>query len=151
PQEAINVYAHLVGRPAPLLASATFKDFVSCAPVDAYTFALLVSGLVDAGLLKEAVIVFEDAFTILQFVPRQLLETLVGKLEDKSMLDFAQICLKRYSRRVEDSQPAHLRATAAAESDDLSVSVPEAAPARLPLSYFGYLMSGKTANNDDDY
>ncbi|KAJ2569830.1 hypothetical protein GGH95_004260 [Coemansia sp. RSA 1836] len=145
PLDAISVYAHLVGRPMPLLASATFQDFVSSAPVDAYTFALMVSGLVDAGLLKEAVIVFEDAFTVLPFVPRQLLETLVGKLEERELLDFAQLCLKRYTKRVEDSQPAHLRV---AESDGLGVALPEAAPARLPLSYFGYLLDQKSRDED---
>ncbi|KAJ2642451.1 hypothetical protein GGF44_001661 [Coemansia sp. RSA 1694] len=105
----------------------------------------MVSGLVDAGLLKEAVIVFEDAFTVLPFVPRQLLETLVGKLEERELLDFAQLCLKRYTKRVEDSQPAHLRV---AESDGLGVALPEAAPARLPLSYFGYLLDQKSRDED---
>ncbi|KAJ2061395.1 hypothetical protein GGI17_003076 [Coemansia sp. S146] len=144
PQHAIEVYAYLVDRPMPLLASATFQDFVVSAPIDTYTFAMLVSGLVDAGLLKEAVIVFEDAFTILPFVPRQLLETLVGKLEERSLFDFAQLCLKRYTKRVEDSQPAHLQLV---ESEGLDVALPEAAPARLPLSYFGYLLDRKAKDD----
>ncbi|KAJ2731200.1 hypothetical protein IW152_004714 [Coemansia sp. BCRC 34962] len=144
PQQAIDVYAYLVGRPVPLLASATFQDFIASAPIDTYTFAMLVSGLVDAGLLKEAVIVFEDAFTVLPFVPRQLLETLVGKLEERSLLDFAQLCIKRYTKRVEDSQPAHLRF---GESGDLDVALPESAPERLPLSYFGFLL-GQKARDD---
>ncbi|KAJ2256344.1 hypothetical protein GGI13_001226 [Coemansia sp. RSA 455] len=142
PQHAIEVYAHLVDRPIPLLAAATFQDFVVSAPIDTYTFAMLVSGLIDAGLLKEAVIVFEDAFTILPFVPRQLLETLVGKLEERSLFDFAQLCIKRYTKRVEDSQPAHLRI-----EEGLDVALPEAAPARLPLSYFGYLLDRKAKDD----
>ncbi|KAJ2739269.1 hypothetical protein GGI20_006138 [Coemansia sp. BCRC 34301] len=146
PLEAIGVYAQLVGRPMPLIASAEFQGFVSSAPIDTHTFALLVGGLVDVGLLKEAIVVFEDAFTVLAFVPRQLLETLVGKLEDRSLLDLAQLCLKRYIKRVEDSQPAHLQA----ESDGLGVALPEAAPERLPLSYFGYLMGRRPMDENDD-
>ncbi|KAJ2025248.1 hypothetical protein GGI06_000662 [Coemansia sp. S85] len=144
PQQAIDVYAYLVGRPVPLLGSAAFQDFIASAPIDTFTFAMLVSGLVDAGLLKEAVIVFEDAFTVLPFVPRQLLETLVGKLEERSLLDFAQLCVKRYTRRVEDSQPVHLRFE---QSGDLDVAVSEPAPERLPLSYFGFLLGQKTKDD----
>ncbi|KAJ2750902.1 hypothetical protein IWQ56_006958 [Coemansia nantahalensis] len=133
PHQAIDVYAYMTGRPTPLADHAEYSDYQPGTLCDAYTFALLITGLVDEALLKEAVVVFEDAFSILPFVPRQLLETLVSRLEESGMVDFAQLCLRRYSRRVENSQPAELQPTG---SDN--------APDHLPLSYFGYLLSKRS-------
>ncbi|KAJ2715498.1 hypothetical protein H4R19_001167 [Coemansia spiralis] len=129
PHQAIDVYAYMVGRPTPLVDHANYSDYLGSTKCDDYTFALLISGLVDESLLKEALVVFEDAFSVLPFVPRRILELLASRLEERGMADLAQVCLRRYSRRVEESQPAELQATA-----------PNHAPDRLPLSYFGFLL-----------
>ncbi|KAJ1732461.1 hypothetical protein LPJ61_002031 [Coemansia biformis] len=129
PHQALDVYAYMAGRPTPLVEHAEYNDFLASGQCDAYTFALLISGLVDQSLLKEAVVVFEDSFAVLPFVPRQLLETLVSRLEERGMYDFAQLCLRRYSKRVEDSQPP-----------ELQPAIADPAPDHLPLSYFGYLL-----------
>ncbi|KAJ1644443.1 hypothetical protein LPJ64_003884 [Coemansia asiatica] len=139
PHTAIDVYAYLVGRPLPLTDYVGFKEFVLNRPIDVYTVALVIKGLVQGGLIKEAVVVFDDAFVLLPFVPRQLLETLVSALEENSYFDFAHLCLKRFSKRVEDSQPG-----AKKESDGQDVCCASlsdtATPEHLPLSYFGYML-----------
>ncbi|KAJ2228232.1 hypothetical protein IWW45_006696 [Coemansia sp. RSA 485] len=146
-QSAIDVYAYLVGRPLPLVDHVGFKDFAPNRPVDVYIVALLIKGLVQDGLLKEAVIVFDDAFGLLPHVPRQLLETLVGALEESSYFDFAHLCLKRYARRVEDSQPATRLQDQTADGTGVSAA---ATPDHLPLSYFGYLLDGSQKHNDEN-
>ncbi|KAJ1811709.1 hypothetical protein LPJ75_004012, partial [Coemansia sp. RSA 2598] len=147
PQSAVDVYAYLVGRPLPLVDHVGFKDFALNRPIDVYTVALLIKGLVQSGLLKEAVVVFDDAFGLLPYVPRQLLETLVGALEENSYFDFAHLCLKRYTRRVEYSQPG------AREQDsrtaDGAGSSESATPDHLPLSYFGYLLDGSAESEEN--
>lgn len=131
PQQAIETYCYVVGRPSSVLLNASdFRAFTMTAPIDVYTFVQLISGLVNAGLLKEAVVVFEDSFSLLPdgVVPRRLLETLVSRLEYHSQVDLAQLCLRRYMKRVEDSQPP---------------AVADVAGPTLPFSYFGYLLSNK--------
>ncbi|KAJ1902223.1 hypothetical protein LPJ66_000218 [Kickxella alabastrina] len=145
PRQAISVYAHMVGRPTPLLQHLEFKDFVLNVSVDVYTIALLIKGLVQCGMLKEAIIVFEDAFGLLPFVPRQLLETLLSTLEECSHVDFAQLCLRRYAKRVEDCQ-SDAAGDMLGNSDGEQVGAPE----RLPLSYFGYLLDPKGTDNSED-
>ncbi|KAJ2784732.1 hypothetical protein H4R18_000947 [Coemansia javaensis] len=136
PDQAIDVYAYMTGRPTPLLAHPEFRDHVPAGPCDAYTFALLVAGLVDARRPKEAVVLFEDAFAVLGHVPRQLLTTLVARLELAGLYDTARLCLRRYRRRVEDSQPPEPAVPATASPSG-------SAPDLLPLSYFGYLLEKK--------
>ncbi|KAJ2355309.1 hypothetical protein GGF43_002761 [Coemansia sp. RSA 2618] len=133
PLDALAVYAYLVGRPTPLVEHARFSEFLVATSCDVYTFALLVRGLVRAAMVKEAAVVFEDAFSVLPLVPRQLLETLVGALEEMRMFDVALVFLKRFSKRVESVQPDDARHYAASAED--------VAPSRLPLSHFGYLFS----------
>ncbi|KAJ2609011.1 hypothetical protein H4S08_004227, partial [Coemansia sp. RSA 1365] len=136
PHAAIDVYAYMVGRPTPLVDHWKFTDFIASGSCDIHTFALVITGLVNASLTKEALIVFEDSFTILSYVPRQLLETLVSSFEEKGLFDAAHLCWKRYRKRVETSLPQNMQM----DTDDL-------APNRLPLSYFGYLL-GKSPSND---
>ncbi|KAJ2455902.1 hypothetical protein EV183_000518 [Coemansia sp. RSA 2336] len=80
PQQAIEVYGYLVGRPTPLLSHTRYDKFFISTPCDAYTYALLLKGLVEASLVKEAVVIFEDAFSVLPYVPRQLLATMFASL-----------------------------------------------------------------------
>ncbi|KAJ2808599.1 hypothetical protein H4R20_000782 [Coemansia guatemalensis] len=136
PQAAIDVYAYMVGRPTPLVDHWKFTDFLSSGLCDIHTFALVITGLVNASLAKEALIVFEDSFTVLPYVPRQLLETLVSSFEEKGLFDAAHLCWKRYRKRVEASQPPNMQVN----EDDI-------APNRLPLSYFGYLLGENSSNN----
>ncbi|KAJ2721861.1 hypothetical protein GGI07_003698 [Coemansia sp. Benny D115] len=143
PQQAISIYAHMVSRPVPLSEHAVFTDFIPNAPVDVFTVALLVKGLVQSRMLKEAIVVFEDSFTLLPFVPRQLLETLLGTLEEEGHGDFAQLCSKRYSKRVESSQPTEMTSGQGVNATERSD-----APDRLPLSYFGYLLQPGAGSED---
>ncbi|KAJ2850470.1 hypothetical protein IWW36_001850 [Coemansia brasiliensis] len=135
PQQAIEVYGYLVGRPIPLLSNAKYDGFFISTPCDAYTYALLLKGLVEASLVKEAVVVFEDAFSVLPYVPRQLLATFISALEENNLVDFSLVCLRRYRKRVEESQPELLQISAANGS-----SQSESAPISLPQSHFGYFV-----------
>ncbi|KAJ2502111.1 hypothetical protein GGH96_001389 [Coemansia sp. RSA 1972] len=133
PERALDVYAYLVGRPAPLVNYAGFTEFLAPVPCDTYTFALLIRGLVHTSHAKEAAVVFEDAFSLLPRVPRQLLETFISALEEAGLFDVAAACLKRYGKRVECAQ------TEAEELKFMLAQANNAAPNCLPLSYFGYL------------
>ncbi|KAJ1963629.1 hypothetical protein GGI12_001944 [Dipsacomyces acuminosporus] len=133
--QAIDAYAYMVGRPSALLDSAEFKDFVPCATPDDYLYAFLISALIDSRRYKEAIIVFEDSFSTLPFVPRQLLEALVGRLEESLQFALSLQCLKRYTKRVEDCQPAPSQITL---PDGKHAAVPEPSSDRLPATYFGY-------------
>ncbi|KAJ2081541.1 hypothetical protein H4R24_002270 [Coemansia sp. RSA 988] len=135
PHAAIDVYAYMVGRPTPLVDHWRFTDFLASGSCDIHTFALVITGLVNASLTKEALVVFEDSFTVLPYVPRQLLETLVSSFEEKGLFDAAHLCWKRYRKRVETSQPSNIQ-----------IDEVDQAPNRLPLSYFGYLL-GKNPND----
>ncbi|KAJ2426069.1 hypothetical protein GGF47_002302, partial [Coemansia sp. RSA 2524] len=133
PERALDVYAYLVGRPTPLVNHTGFTEFLTPVPCDTYTFALLIRGLVRADLVKEAAVMFEDAFSLLPQVPRQLLETFISALEEAGLFDVAAACLKRYSKRVECAQ---------IEAEELKYMLAQAnnaAPNCLPLSYFAYL------------
>ncbi|KAJ2560976.1 hypothetical protein GGH12_004360 [Coemansia sp. RSA 1822] len=141
PERAIDVYAYLVGRPTPVVDHAGFSEFLTPVPCDIYTFALLIRGLVQTSLVKEAAVVFEDAFSVLSQVPRQLLETFISALQEAGLFDVASACLKRYSKRVECAQN---------EAEDLKYMLAQAnnaAPNCLPLSYFGYLLD-KTSHDE---
>ncbi|KAJ1994227.1 hypothetical protein GGI25_003411 [Coemansia spiralis] len=135
PFDAIKVYSYVAGRPLPLLENTGYNDFVASGSVDIYTVVLLVSGLVDAGMVKEAIVIFEDAFFLLRTVPNRLLAMLVNKLEEKLQFDIAQLCLKRYSKRVDDNnynlQPMHAIS---------KLAEPVNTPNRFPVSYFQYLV-----------
>ncbi|KAJ1666492.1 hypothetical protein IW140_004176 [Coemansia sp. RSA 1813] len=131
-QQAIDVYAYIAGRPLPLHEDLGFTNFVTNAPLDTYTYVLLVSKLVDSGNIREAVIIFDDSFTVLHQVPSRLLSMLVAKLEENMQFDLAQLCLRRYSKRVKNSDPESMDVQDTAESAN--------APERLPISYFGYLL-----------
>ncbi|KAI8319860.1 hypothetical protein GQ54DRAFT_264618 [Martensiomyces pterosporus] len=133
--KAIDTYAYMVGRPAPLLESAKFEDFLPCAKPDDYFYAFFISALIDAKRYREAIVVFEDSFAILPFVPRQLLETLVSRLEESSEFDLSLTCLNRYTKRVESCQPTSGQPTA---SDGKHIASPEPTCDRHPVSYFGY-------------
>ncbi|KAJ2647153.1 hypothetical protein IWW40_004893 [Coemansia sp. RSA 1250] len=135
PQQAIEVYGYLVGRPTPLLSHARYDEFFINTPCDAYTYALLLKGLVEASLVKEAVVVFEDAFSVLPYIPRQLLATFASTLEENNLVDFSLACLRRYRKRVEESQPEKLQVLAAGDASQL-----ESAPKCLPQSHFGYFV-----------
>ncbi|KAJ1944857.1 hypothetical protein EC988_005883, partial [Linderina pennispora] len=137
PEQAIKAYSFMVGRPVALLEAPEFKDFLPVTRPDIYTFATMADGLVSAGMFKEAIVVFEDSFTLLSYVPRQLLETLVSSLEEKMQFDLSQICLKRFGRRIEESQPAEVQV---ATSDGKQIAMAETPADKLPLSYFGYLL-----------
>ncbi|KAJ2315781.1 hypothetical protein IWW54_000022 [Coemansia sp. RSA 2705] len=133
PHEALEVYAYLVGRPTPVVSAPGFREFTVTTSCDVYTYALLIEGLVQAAMHREAVVVFEDAFSVLSWVPRQLLETFVRALENAGRADFALACLMRYRKRVEESQPVSSR-------DPVGESVSEPAPDLLSPSHFGYLL-----------
>ncbi|KAJ2626568.1 hypothetical protein H4R22_004763 [Coemansia sp. RSA 1290] len=135
PQQAIEVYGYLVGRPTPLLSHARYDEFFINTPCDAYTYALLLKGLVEASLVKEAVVIFEDAFSVLPYIPRQLLATFASTLEENNLVDFSLACLRRYRKRVEESQPEKLQVLAAGDASQL-----ESAPKCLPQSHFGYFV-----------
>ncbi|ORX68795.1 hypothetical protein DL89DRAFT_293988 [Linderina pennispora] len=128
PEQAIKAYSFMAPE---------FKDFLPVTRPDIYTFATMADGLVSAGMFKEAIVVFEDSFTLLSYVPRQLLETLVSSLEEKMQFDLSQICLKRFGRRIEESQPAEVQV---ATSDGKQIAMAETPADKLPLSYFGYLL-----------
>ncbi|KAJ2555740.1 hypothetical protein EV175_002200 [Coemansia sp. RSA 1933] len=135
PEKAVEIYAYISGRPLPLHTNLRFTDFVTNAPIDTYTYVLLISKLIDLGNVRDAIIVFDDSFTLLRRVPNRLLTMLVAKLEECMQFDLAQLCLRRYSKRV--------------HSDSLESYVDESldAPDRLPISYFGYLLD-QTDNNE---
>ncbi|KAJ2159403.1 hypothetical protein GGF46_003039 [Coemansia sp. RSA 552] len=127
PHLAIDLYAHMVGRPTPLLDNLQFTAFFATTPCDEFTYALLVKGLIDAGLVREALVVFEDAFSVLPVVSRQLLSTLLNALIEGGLTDLSRQCSARYHKRVEAMQPP---------IEENGVEMPDV----LPLSYFGYLL-----------
>ncbi|KAJ1906205.1 hypothetical protein LPJ81_001476 [Coemansia sp. IMI 209127] len=133
PQQAIGVYACNAGRPLPLHEHLGFTNFVTNAPIDTYTFVILVSKLVDSGNIREAVIIFDDSFSLLRHVPSRMLHMLVAKLEEKMQFDLAQLCLRRYSKRVDNGDLDPIE-------DVQATGESSSAPDRLPISYFGYLL-----------
>ncbi|KAJ2386903.1 hypothetical protein GGI23_006393 [Coemansia sp. RSA 2559] len=133
PKQAIEVYACNAGRPLPLHENLGFTNFVMNAPIDTYTFVILVSKLVDSGNIREAIIIFDDSFSLLHHVPSRMLSMLVSKLEEKMQFDLAQLCLRRYSKRVDNGDLDSIE-------DVRAISKTSNAPDRLPISYFGYLL-----------
>ncbi|KAJ1927253.1 hypothetical protein FBU59_007238, partial [Linderina macrospora] len=65
PEQAIKAYLFMTGRPAALLEAPEFKNFLPVTKPDIYTFATMIDGLISAGMFKEAIVVFEDSFTLL--------------------------------------------------------------------------------------
>ncbi|KAJ1721083.1 hypothetical protein LPJ53_004352 [Coemansia erecta] len=128
--QALSAYATVVGRTLPLRPGVRLSVGMA-GSVDFYALAMLVRALALARRSVEAAEVFEDAFALLECVPRRLLETLVAALEDAGMHEEAQQCLRRFARRVEECQPP---------PEDSAV---DAAAERLPLSHFAYALGGE--------
>ncbi|KAJ2763200.1 hypothetical protein H4S06_000227 [Coemansia sp. BCRC 34490] len=132
PEQALMIYSYIAGRPLPLHENPGYTGLIANAPVDIHTYTMLVLRLVECGYIKEAIIVFDDAFTLLRQVPNRLLSMLVAGLEERMQFDTAQLCLRRYYKKVDhgDSESSSL-------TDTFATAVSEA---RLPVSYFETLV-----------